>query len=96
MSGQASAELGLESILKKVEVAWKETELSVVTHRDAKDVFILAGLDELQIVLDESNININTLAASRNVGPIKSRVDDWQVQLDRFSETLGIFFVIFV
>lgn len=75
-------------LLKKVETAWKETELSVVPHRDAKDVFILAGLDELQQVLDDSNVNINTIAASRNVGPIKHRVDDWVTQLDIFSETL--------
>lgn len=88
VSGQASAELSLELLLKKVEYSWKELELSVVSHRDAKDVFILAGLDELQTALDESNININTLAASRHVGPIKSRVEDWQRQLDLFAETL--------
>lgn len=88
VSGQASAELSLELLLKKVEYSWKEFELSIVSHREAKDVFILAGLDELQVALDESNININTLAASRHVGPIKSRVEDWQRQLDIFAETL--------
>lgn len=88
VSGQASAELGLESILKKVEYSWKELELSVVSHREAKDVFILAGLDELQTALDESYININTLAASRHVGPIKSRVEEWQRLLDLFSQTM--------
>lgn len=95
ISGQASAELSLEMLLKKVENSWKELELSVVSHREAKDVFILAGLDELQLVLDESNISINTLAASRNVGPIKSRVDEWQRLLDLFALTLGyyIFFL---
>lgn len=88
VSGMASAEYGLEMLLKKVETAWKETELSVVPHRDATDVFILGGLDELQQVLDDSTININTIAASRHVAPIKSRVDDWQRLLDTFSETL--------
>lgn len=49
ISGQASSEAGLEMLLKKVENAWKETELSVVPHKDSKDVFILAGLDEVTI-----------------------------------------------
>lgn len=57
-------------------------------HRDSKDVFILGTLEEVQAVLDESNININTIASSRHVGPIKPRVDDWLVQLDLFSRTL--------
>lgn len=54
----------------------------------SKDVYILGGLDELQVVLDESNININTLAASRHVGPIKSRVEEWQRQLELFATTM--------
>lgn len=88
VSSQASAEASLEQILKKVEMLWKETDLSVVTHRDAKDVFILGGLDELQLAMDESNVNINTLAASRHVGPIRARVEDWQRMLDLFANTL--------
>lgn len=88
VSGQASAEQSLETLLKKVEYVWKEAELSVIAHRESKDVFILGGLDELQILLDESYININTLAASRHVGPIKSRVEEWQRTLDLFSATL--------
>lgn len=88
VSGQASAEQALETLLKKVEYVWKEAELSVISHRESKDVFILAGLDELQILLDESYININTLAASRHVAPIKSRVEEWQRTLDLFTATL--------
>lgn len=88
ISGQASAEAGLETLLKKVENAWKEQELSIVPHRDYKDIFILAGIDELQTMLDESNINITTILASRHVGPIKPRVIEWQKSLDLFSETL--------
>lgn len=33
-------------------------------------------------------VNISTIAGSRHVGPIKSRVDDWERQLALFSETL--------
>ena len=32
----------------QVEDAWKATEFTVLTHRDAKDVFILGGTDDIQ------------------------------------------------
>ncbi|XP_072114311.1 dynein axonemal heavy chain 6 isoform X1 [Mobula birostris] len=88
VSGQASGEAALETILKKVEDAWKITEFTVLPHRDAKDIFILGGTDEIQALLDDSIINISTIASSRYVGPIKSRIDEWQRLLSLFSETL--------
>lgn len=57
-------------------------------HRDTKDVFILGSVEEIQTVLDESNINISTIASSRHVGPIKPRVDEWIKHLDLFSRIL--------
>lgn len=88
VSAQASSEAALELLLKKVEESWKTLEFIVISHRDAKDVYILGSLEEVQTVLDESNININTIASSRHVGPIKARVDDWIKQLELFSQTL--------
>lgn len=88
VSGQASSEASLEGILKKVEDSWKQTEFIVLPHRDSKDVFILGGIDDIQALLDDSMINISTIAGSRHVGPIRPRVDDWQRQLHLFSETL--------
>eukprot|EP00049_Salpingoeca_infusionum_P016632 m.342064 g.342064 ORF g.342064 m.342064 type:complete len:4133 (+) comp16119_c0_seq2:317-12715(+) len=88
VSSGASSEASLETMLKKVEDAWKNTEFPVVPYRDSKDVFILGGLDDVQVLLDDSQVNISTIAGSRHVGPIKDRVEDWQRQLKLFSETL--------
>ncbi|KAK9408021.1 dynein heavy chain 6 axonemal [Crotalus adamanteus] len=88
VSGQASGEASLEIILKKVEDAWKTTEFIVIPHRDSKDVFILGGTDDIQVILDDSTINIATIASSRYVGPLKPRVDEWQKQLSLFNQTL--------
>ncbi|XP_067106416.1 dynein axonemal heavy chain 6 [Osmerus mordax] len=88
VSGQASGEASLETILKKVEDSWKTTEFAVLSHRETKDVFILGGTDDIQVLLDDSTINMATVASSRYVGPIKARVDDWQRQLALFSQTL--------
>lgn len=71
-----------------MEENWKALEFIVLNHRDAKDVFILGGMEEITLVVDDSNININTILSSRHVGPIKSRVDEWARILDLFSKTL--------
>ncbi|CAH8607108.1 unnamed protein product [Heterobilharzia americana] len=88
ISGQASSEASLETLLKKVEDAWKSTEFIVLPYKDSKDVFIVGGTDEIQQLWDDSNINISTIASSRHVGPIKNRVDEWQRLLDLFGKTL--------
>lgn len=88
ISGQASGEARLEDSLKKVDNMWKTQELAVVAHRDARDVYILAAVDELQAILDDSNITITTIAASRHIGTLKQRVDEWVRQLDLFGATL--------
>ena len=88
ISGQASSEASLDSILSKVKDSWKTMEFVVLQYKDYKDVFILGGTDDIQVLLDDSNINIQTIASSRHVGPIKSQVDDWVKQLDLFGKTL--------
>ncbi|XP_046391604.1 dynein axonemal heavy chain 6 [Ischnura elegans] len=88
ISGQASSEASLDGILKKVEDAWKSLEFIVLPYKDTKDVYVLGGLEDIQTVLDESHININTIASSKHVGPLKFRVDEWINKLDLFSKTL--------
>ncbi|CRK89849.1 CLUMA_CG003435, isoform A [Clunio marinus] len=88
ISGQASGEARLEDSLKKVDTVWKTQELLIAPHRDSRDIFILAGADEIQAVLDDSNITITTIAASRYIGALKPRVDEWVRQLDVFGKTL--------
>lgn len=89
ISSQATGESQLEAMLKTIENIWKETELAIVNHHDQKDVFILAGTEELQVILDDSTVNINTIAASKFVGPIKSKVEEWIELMELFNEMLG-------
>ncbi|KAG7458844.1 hypothetical protein MATL_G00224900 [Megalops atlanticus] len=74
--------------IQEVEESWKTAEFVVLPHRESKDVFILGGTDEIQVLLDDSVINVATLASSRYVGPIRVRVNEWQKQLALFSQTL--------
>lgn len=71
-----------------MEDSWKSAEYVVLPHRDSKDVFILGGIDEIQALLDDSQVNVATIASSRHVGPIKPKVEEWVRQLQLFSQTL--------
>ncbi|XP_053624487.1 dynein axonemal heavy chain 6 isoform X1 [Plodia interpunctella] len=92
VAGQASSEAGLEALLKKVEEMWAALEFPVLLHKDARDVYVLGGLEEIQAALDESNIHIGTILSSRNCGPIKSRVEEWAKNLDLFARTMEEWF----
>lgn len=103
----------------QVEDLWKTTNFTLLSHGDSKDVFILGGTDDIQVVthsmhtlsllyhsisdavqlifwgffavkvlLDDSIINVSTVASSRYVAPIKLKVDKLLKQLSLFNQTL--------
>lgn len=78
------------ALSQQVEEIWAQLEFPVLMHKDARDIFVLGGLEEIQASLDESCIHISTILSSRNCGPIKSRVEEWSKNLDLFSKTLVI------
>nr|KAI8751817.1 dynein heavy chain 6; axonemal-like isoform X3 [Biomphalaria glabrata] len=80
IAGMASSQAALEAILKKVMDAWKHVEFPVLPYKDQKD--------EIQQLLDDSNINIQTIQSSRHVGPIKTKVEEWAASLSLFNKTL--------
>ena len=43
--------------LCQVEDAWKTAEFIVLSHRESKDVFILGGTDDIQVLLDDSIVS---------------------------------------
>ena len=88
VGGNASSEAALDTMMTKLELAWKDMEFPVIAYRESKDVFILGGLDEIQAQLDDSLVNIGTIAGSRHSKPIAGRVEDMQRSLGLFSETL--------
>lgn len=48
----------------------------------------MTGTEEIQILLEESQITMATIKSSRYVGPIKNQVEDWDRRLALFAKTL--------
>ncbi|KAJ3032226.1 Dynein heavy chain 6, axonemal [Rhizophlyctis rosea] len=88
VSAQAGSEAALEEMLGKVIKNWNEAEFIAAPYRDAKDVFILGSVEDIQTLLEDSQVTIATIKGSRFIGPIKAEVDRWDKQLSLFAETL--------
>ncbi|KAJ3215607.1 Dynein heavy chain 6, axonemal [Dinochytrium kinnereticum] len=88
ISSQAGSEAALEEMLAKVVKTWNEAEFLVIGYRDSKDVFILGSIDDIQTLLEDSQVTIATIKGSRFIGPIKAEIDRWDKQLSLFADTL--------
>ncbi|XP_030273772.1 dynein heavy chain 6, axonemal isoform X2 [Sparus aurata] len=88
VSRQASAEASEDNIITKVEDLWKTTEFVVLSYGDTRDIFILGDTDDIQVLLDDSIIDVGMVASSCLVAPIKFRVEKLLSQLTLFNQTL--------
>lgn len=74
-------------MLNKIIDTWKKTDLRLVKDH-SRDTFIITGIEEIQILLEESQVTMATIKSSRYVSPIKVLVEDWDRRLTLFSKTL--------
>jgi len=102
ISGGASSESALEVMMTKLEESWNgngkppgtegaklPVEFDCLPYKGSKDVYILGGkLEEIQVLLDDSQVNISTISGSRHCEPIRERVDNITFALNLFSKTL--------
>lgn len=102
IGGGASSEAALEGMMTKLEESWNGngkpagTEGAImpvlfecIPYRGSKDVYILGGkLEEIQVLLDDSQVNISTISGSRYCEPIRERVENMTAALNLFSKTL--------
>lgn len=93
VSSQAGSEAALEEMLSKIVKAWNELEFIIISYRDSKDVFILGPVDDIQTLLEDSQVTIATIKGSRFIGPIKQEVEKWDKQLSLFADTLDAWLV---
>ena len=56
ISALATNEATLEGMLNRIIEVWKKTDFRLVTDH-GKDTFIITGTDEIQILLEESQVN---------------------------------------
>lgn len=54
--------------------AWEETAFTTVNHREQPGVFILGGLEEILMVLEDNQVTLQTMMGSRFIMGVKDEV----------------------
>ena len=88
ISGAASGEAGLETSLRDVAEGWEKMEFILISYRDSKDVFILGGLDDILVLLEDNQVSLQTMMGSRFIVGVRHEVERWEKKLALLSETL--------
>jgi len=88
ISAVASGEYALEITLDKIKHGWAEMNFTIISHRESKDVFILGAVDEVVTLLEDNQVTLQTMIASRFIVGIRDDVEVWEKKLATLSECM--------
>jgi len=77
-----------------VEETWQSMKFNVVkyTKGTSDRGFILGAVDEILQTLDDNAMNLQSMSASRFIGPFMNSVQNWEKSLSLISEVLDVSF----
>ncbi|KAL3856163.1 hypothetical protein ACJMK2_010948 [Sinanodonta woodiana] len=92
----ASKEMGIEKGVKEIEETWNNMKFTVVPYMKGTSNrgFILGAVDEILQILDDSAMNMQSMSASRFIGPFLNSVQMWEKSLSHISEVLDVWMVV--
>jgi dynein heavy chain len=94
--GSANKELSIEKSLSEVVTTWHNQRFSL--HKYMKGTVehgtLLGAVDEIVMTLDDNSMNLQSMSASRYVGPFLEKVQKWEKSLSHISEVVEIWMVV--
>jgi hypothetical protein len=87
ISVTATQEFNLQTQLDQLTQTWAKLNFDVVRHGD-KDAYKLTGLDQVQLVLDESMQSASLIAGSRYAKRLQTQAEETVDRLNLISDTL--------
>lgn len=88
VSAMASGEADLIKMLDQIEAIWNDLELSTKQYRDYRNTFILGSVEEIMQFLEDHQVQVQTMLASPYVASVKSRVEQWDQDLQYINELI--------
>ncbi|XP_073321620.1 dynein axonemal heavy chain 2 [Pagrus major] len=85
ISGAASNELSIEKSLEEMTTTWAETFLDIAPY-ETKGHYWLRGTEEVFQALEDNQVILSTMKASRFVKAFEQEVDCWERQLSQVRE----------
>ncbi|XP_064619187.1 dynein axonemal heavy chain 10-like isoform X2 [Lineus longissimus] len=92
----ATKELSIEKGVKEVEDTWANLKFNVQSYMKGTSNrgYILGTVDEVMQNLDDNAMNLQSMSASRFVGPFMNAVQNWEKSLSLISEVLDVWMVV--
>ncbi|ESO91629.1 hypothetical protein LOTGIDRAFT_122204, partial [Lottia gigantea] len=92
----ASKEMGIEKGVREVEETWSNMKFTVQAYMKGTSNrgYILGAVDDILQILDDSAMNLQSMSASRFVGPFLNSVQNWEKGLSLISEVLDVWMVV--
>ncbi|XP_070849918.1 dynein axonemal heavy chain 2 [Chaetodon trifascialis] len=87
ISGAASKELSIEQGLEDIMKTWEETFLDIAPHKD-EGHYRLRGTEEVFQTLEDNQVALSTMKASRFVKAFEREVDCWERRLSQVLEVI--------
>ncbi|XP_057714813.1 dynein axonemal heavy chain 2 isoform X3 [Corythoichthys intestinalis] len=87
ISGAASKELSIEQGLNDIIQTWEELTLDIIPYKD-KGHFRLRGTEDIFQALEDNQVALSTMKASRFVKAFDKEVDKWERQLSQVMEVI--------
>nr|XP_039267660.1 dynein heavy chain 10, axonemal-like [Styela clava] len=92
----AAKELSIEKGLKEVVDTWESMKFSVLKYvKGTSDRgFVLGAIDDVLQILDDNSMNLQSMSASRFVGPFLNSVQQWEKGLSLIAEVCDVWMVV--
>ena len=83
----AGKEYSLLKAMDKMEEEWTEMNFESVAYKET-GTYILRSVDEVEQLLDDQIVRTQAMRGSRFIGPLKPRVEAWEIKLKMLSNIM--------
>lgn len=92
ITASATKELGIEKGISEVADTWGNMKFTVSKFMKGTQErgFILGAVDEILQILDDNAMNLQSMSASRFVGPFLETVNKWEKSLSHIGEVVEV------
>ncbi|CAH3028713.1 unnamed protein product, partial [Porites evermanni] len=96
ITASATKELGIEKGISEVSDTWGTMKFTVSKFMKGTQErgFILGSVDEILQILDDNAMNLQSMSASRFVGPFLETVNKWEKSLSHIGEVVEVWMVV--
>eukprot|EP00002_Diphylleia_rotans_P022931 TRINITY_DN4501_c0_g1_i3.p1 TRINITY_DN4501_c0_g1~~TRINITY_DN4501_c0_g1_i3.p1 ORF type:complete len:4513 (-),score=1142.54 TRINITY_DN4501_c0_g1_i3:360-11993(-) len=93
LSTSASKELAIEEALKGISDTWRSMTLDIVRYKD-KEHHRLRSADDIFTQLEDNQVTLSTMKASRYYIAFEAQVEQWEKTLSLILETIELLLVV--